>query len=185
MILSARNHQATSLKKMYSISFAKAVRYADYFKEAMLCYELEQYSSSLKSRQRSLKKIYSVDTGLANVVSMSFSEDRGRLLENAVFLELKRRGKQLFYYKTPLCEVDFVIREGGRDKELVQVCWDLSDSATKARELKALKKAAIDLKLDKATVVTVDQKETIMHEGLKVEVVPAHEWFIGVGSNNE
>ena len=175
----------TSLKKMYSISFAKAVRYADYFKEAMLCYELEQYSSSLKSRQRSLKKIYSVDTGLANVVSMSFSEDRGRLLENAVFLELKRRGKQLFYYKTPLCEVDFVIREGGRDKELVQVCWDLSDSATKARELKALKKAAIDLKLDKATVVTVDQKETIMHEGLKVEVVPAHEWFIGVGSNNE
>jgi len=168
----------TSLKKMYSVSFAKAVKYIDYFKEAMLCYELEQYSSSLKLRHRSLKKIYSVDTGLANVVSMSFSEDKGRLLENAVFLELKRMGKQVFYYKTPACEVDFVIRESGHDEELVQVCWDLGDSGTKTRELKALKKAADDLKLEKATIVTLDQKETITHEGLRVEVVPAHEWFI-------
>ena len=167
----------TSLKKMYSVSFAKAVKYIDYFKESMLCYELEQYSSSIKSRQRSLKKIYSVDTGLANIVSMSFSEDKGRLLENAVFLELKRMGKQAFYYKTPTCEVDFVIREGNHKEELVQACWDLSDPETKARELKALKKAAGDLKLNKATIVTLDQKETITHEGLEVDVVPAYEWF--------
>jgi predicted AAA+ superfamily ATPase len=168
----------TSIKKTYSISFAKAVKYVDYFKEAMLFYELEQYSSSLKSMQRSLKKIYSVDTGMANVVSMSFSEDKGRLLENAVFLELKRRDEQIFYYKTPACEVDFVVRRRNQDKELVQVCWDISNLETRARELKALKKAADNLKLKKATIVTIDQKETVMHEGLKVEIIPAHEWFI-------
>ena len=168
----------TSLKKIYSISFSKSTNYVDYFKEAMLFYELEQHSPSLKSRQRGLKKIYSVDTGMANIVSMSFSEDKGRLLENAVFLELKRRGKQTFYYKTPTCEVDFVVRENNRDKELVQACWDISNLETRARELKALKKAADNLKLKKATIVTIAQKETVTHEGLKVGIVPAHEWFI-------
>jgi hypothetical protein len=171
----------TSIKKIYSISFAKAIKYIDYFKEAMLCYELEQYSPSTKSRQRSLKKIYSVDTGMAETISMSFSEDKGRLLENAVFLELKRWGKQIFYYKTPTCEVDFVIRDHNQDEELVQVCWDISNLETRARELKALKKAADNLKLKRATIVTIDQKETVVHEGLKVEIVPAHEWFIPSG----
>ncbi len=168
----------SSLKKLYSISFSKVAKYIDYFKESMLCYELESYNPSLKSRQRSLKKIYSVDTGLANIVSMSFSEDKGRLLENAVFLELKRQSKEIYYYKQQDYEVDFIVRENNKDTEAIQVAWNMIDLETRKRELRSLDKVVERLGIKKVTIVTIDTRETIYRDGYDIEVVPAHEWFL-------
>ncbi|MFA6404663.1 MAG: ATP-binding protein [Candidatus Paceibacterota bacterium] len=168
----------SSLKNLYSVSFEKVARYIDYFKESMICYELEAYNPSLKSRQRSFKKIYAVDTGLANLVSMSFSLDKGRLLENAVFLELKRLRKEIYYYRQQNYEVDFIVREDNKDIEAIQVAWNMSDPETRKRELRSIDKVIERLGIKKATIITIDTKETIPHDGYKIEVVPAYEWFL-------
>ncbi len=144
----------------------------------MLFYELEAYNPSLKSRQKSFKKVYAVDTGLANVVSMSFSDDEGRLLENAVFLELKRQSKEVYYYKQQDYEVDFVIRENNQDVEAIQVAWNIHNPDTRKRELRSLDKIVERLGVKKATIVTLDTRETIMRDGYTIEVIPAHEWFL-------
>lgn len=168
----------SSLKNLYSASFVMVAKYIDYFKESMLCYELEAYSPSLKSRQRGLKKIYSVDTGLANIVSMSFSEDKGRLLENAVFLELKRQNKEIYYYKQQDYEIDFIVRENNKDTEIIQVTWNMNDMDTRKRELRSIDKVIKRLGIKKATIVTIDTRETIKRNGYNIEVVPAYEWFM-------
>ncbi len=168
----------SSLKRLYSVSFDKATKYTGYFKEAMLSYELAPYSSSLKSRQRSLKKIYSVDTGLANAVSMSFSEDKGRLLENSVFLELKRRGEEFYYYKQNGSEIDFAVRKKDGEIELIQVCFDFEDPVTVERELRQIGKVADKLGAKRVMVITMEKKDSISRDGLKVEVVLAYEWML-------
>ena len=89
-----------TLKNTFSISFALASSYIEYLKEAFLIFDLQQFSYSLKTQHKALKKIYSIDTGLSNAVSFKFSEDIGRALENVVFLELLKGGNEIYYYMT-------------------------------------------------------------------------------------
>ncbi|MCD4808342.1 MAG: ATP-binding protein, partial [Methanosarcinales archaeon] len=86
--------------------------YIAYMTEAYLLYAVPIYSPSLKVQSVNPKKIYCIDTGLRNAVSFKFSEDRGRLAENAVFVELKRRKKEVFYWKSDAGEVDFIVKDG-------------------------------------------------------------------------
>ena len=110
MTNSAKIISVASLHRLYNVSQEIIAKYINYFREALLVFNMRRYSSSVKSVQKSLPKIYSVDTGLARSVSHSFSEDSGRLLETAVFLELKRRDENIFYYKEDNSEIDFVLR---------------------------------------------------------------------------
>jgi len=89
---------------------------------------VDAFSYSVKKQMKSPKKIYAIDSGLAGSVSFRFSDDTGRHLENAVFLELKRRGRDLFYYRTKNGrEVDFICGEGRNVTDLIQVAKELRD----------------------------------------------------------
>lgn len=176
---SAKIYSIESIKKFFGFSFESARDYLDYLVEAFLLFELKQFSFSLKKQSKAQKKIFTVDTGLANAVSFRFSEDKGRILENAVFLELLRRNNEVYYYKTENnLEVDFLIKDGAKIKELIQVCFDLSDNETRNQKLKALKQAMAELKLKEATLITMDQKETIALDNQKINIVPAWRWML-------
>jgi len=176
---SAKTYSIESIKKSFGLSFESARDYLDYLIEAFLLFELKQFSFSLKKQSKAQKKIFSVDTGLANAVSFRFSEDKGRILENAVFLELLRRGNEIYYYKTENnLEVDFLIKDGTKIKELIQVCFDLSDNETRNRELKALKQAMAELKVKEATLITMDQEETAEFDNKKINIIPAWRWML-------
>jgi len=83
-------------------------------------------------------KIYCVDTALARSIAFKFSHDTGRIYENIVFVELMRRGKESYYWKSPHnFEVDFVIRERKRITEIIQVCANVSKKETQTREVRA------------------------------------------------
>ena len=157
-----------SLKEMFRISFTAVSAYLEYFKEAFLIFDLPQFSYSLKDQNKSSKKIYAIDQGLTNAVSFRFSEDKGRILENIVFLELKRREEEIYYYRTKNnLEVDFLTREKNQFKELIQVAWNLEDQATKDREIKSLIQAMTELSLSEGTIVTHSQEDMVEIENKK------------------
>ena len=139
---------------------------------------MDAFSYSVKQQMKSPKKIYAIDSGLAGSVSFRFSDDAGRYLENAVFLELKRRGKELFYYRTGNGhEVDFICREGRKVTDLIQVAKELRDEKTKSRELKALFKAMDETGLKNSTIVTYDDEEEITENSKTATIIPAYKFF--------
>lgn len=168
-----------SLKTTFNLSYEAVSNYLEYFKEAFLNFELLQFSYSLKRQFKTFKKNYSIDTGLANAVSFKFSEDKGRALEQSVFLELKRRGGELYYYKTKKYkEVDFLVKQKGIKNELIQVCWDLTDKKTKNRELDGLTQAMEELKTNEGLILTYNSSEKIVKDGKKITILPAYRWML-------
>ena len=168
-----------SLKKTFGLSFRAVIAYMDYFKEAMLILELPLFSYSLKTQQKSLKKVYAIDIGLARAVSFRFSEERGRMLENCVFLKLQSyQGAELYYYKTKNgLEVDFLIKKGAT-KELAQVCVSLHDEKTKKREVAALTEAMDECGIKNGIIITDEEKEEIKIGRRIIKVVPIYEWLL-------
>lgn len=171
---SAKTLSVSALSRLYDLSHQTAANYGEYFKDAFLLFDLSQFSYSLKTTQKAFKKIYAVDTGMANAVSMSFSEDRGRMLENAVFLHLKRVGGELYYYKEKSAEVDFVVKRTDGNFNLIQVCWELADAKTKEREAASLATAMKELHVAEAMILTFDESgELELPEG-KIQILPAY-----------
>ena len=168
-----------SLKKTFGISFALASSYIDYLKNSFLIFELFQFSYSLKKQQKALKKIYTIDSGIANAVSFRFSKDSGRILENIVFLHLKMMGKEIYYYKTKNnLEVDFIVKKETEEKELIQVSWSLIDKKTREREIKSLLIAMNELSILKGLILTDDEEENIEIEQKTIIVKPAYKWLL-------
>lgn len=172
-----KNIGYSSLKNVLGFASATSVKnYVSFLEESFLLFEMRKYDASLKKQYVSEKKIYAVDNGLRNAISFSASEDRGRMLENAVYMELRRRGKDAFFFKEKR-ECDFVVREGIRIAEAIQVCENISDLETKDREVSGLVEAMDVLHLSSGTIVTRYEEETIEIEGKKIYIVPAWKWF--------
>jgi predicted AAA+ superfamily ATPase len=122
------------------------------------------------------KKVYAIDTGLASAVGFSFSPNTGRLLENLVFLALRRRTQELYYYSSPAgLEVDFYLPEA---RELIQVIQNLDQPATRAREVRALTDAMRGLDLSHGLILADANAEPILDSGLTIEVRSLAEWLV-------
>ncbi len=153
--------------------------YLAYYADVRLLFALDAFHFSMKQQIRSPRKIYAVDTGLAAAVSFRFSENAGRYLENLVFLELRRRGEAMFYYRTTNgLEVDFLCRKNNRAVALIQTAWDMEAEDTRKRELRALAKAMTELNLKEALIVTHDAEEEIPVNGGTIRLVPAWRFLI-------
>lgn len=120
--------------------------YLEYLQDAFLIYTVPIFTESLRVLETTPKKIYAVDNGLINANTFNFSLNFGKLLENQVYLDLRRQKKEIFYYHTSEgYEVDFVTRDQEGHYELIQVVWDQSDISTFEREERALKSAEKEL----------------------------------------
>ena len=170
-----------SIKAAFHISFAAAAKYLEYLKEAFLIFELPQFSFSLKKQQKAQKKIYSIDCGLSRAVSFRFSEDKGRVLENIVFMELSRRYQELYYYKTKNnLEIDFLAKESAQIKELIQVCWSLADEKTREREIRNLTAGMDELGLKEGLILTHQENDILEYKGKKIIIMPVYRWLLNI-----
>lgn len=168
----------SSLTKIFEFSDKTIKEYITAFSEANLLFEINKFSFSLKHQIRSLKKIYSIDTGMVNAFAFKFSENRGRLFENVIFLELMRRGEEVYYYKTHSeYEIDFVTKKGNEVK-LIQVCVDINNEKTKEREIRAIVHAAQELKITKGIIVSSEDEERIVREGVEIVIVPLYKFVL-------
>jgi len=152
--------------------------YIAYMVEAYLLYAVPIYSPSLKIQSANPKKIYCIDTGLRNAVSFKFSEDVGRLAENAVFVELKRHKQDVYYWKNNIGEVDFIVKDGLWPVEAIQVCWNLDDERTKKREVRALWSAMTEFDLDKGFIITEETEAVEEIDGKQIYFIPMWKWFL-------
>ena len=148
--------------------------------EVHLFFPIFIHTESEKVRQLNPRKIYAVDTGLVRACSRRTDPDTGHLLENLVFLELRRRGLETAYYRTASGrELDFIARASGQPPMLVQVCTDISDEETRAREVGALREAMTEVGADSGTVVTLFEEATLEAGSGHIDVVPAWRWVTG------
>jgi hypothetical protein len=150
--------------------------FMDYLTDAFLVYQVPIHARSERVRRVNPQKVYVVDAGLLEAMSLRTTGDRGALLENLVFLYLRRKGVRPEYYLTEDgFEVDFVIAEDARRRSLIQVCWNMSDDETRRREIGSLSKAMKELGVKKGTIITwMDEG----HEDGGIEFIPAWKWLV-------
>ncbi|WP_297458848.1 ATP-binding protein [Thermococcus sp.] len=155
----------------YSISKATLSNYLRYLRECYFAFPVEVYSPKVKLKLQHPKKVYFVDSSFITFLSIKFSENFGRLMENTVFIELLRRSKELNYALGDNWEVDFVIPE---EETLIQVSYDVSNPETMERELKALKKAKRIFHWEKSVLITWDLEKRV--DG--IEIVPLWKFLL-------
>jgi hypothetical protein len=109
-------------------------------------------------------------------VAFKFSKNSGRYLENLVFLELKRREKEVFYFQEKY-ECDFIIRDGLKITQAIQVT-DQLNYENKEREIKGLISALKSFKLKEGILLTSDSEEEIIVDGLKIKILPVWKWLL-------
>ena len=150
--------------------------YVEYMENSWLIFTANVYDFSVKRQQVAPKKVYAIDTGLASAVGFSFSPNTGKLLENLVFLALRRRTQELYYYTSPAgFEVDFYLPE---TRQLIQVAQNLDQSATRERELRALTDAMRGLGLSSGLILADANAEPINENGMTIEIRSLVEWLL-------
>ena len=147
----------------------------DWFHDAYAVFPVKVLSESVQKQNTNPRKLYVIDNGLINAATTGRLHNEGRLLENLVFLTLRRRGHDVHYLRTRSgYEVDFHSESEG----LVQVAWTLADEGTRTREVRALEQAMEELSIKEATLVTSEESGTIALPSGVVHVRPAWEWVL-------
>jgi predicted AAA+ superfamily ATPase len=150
--------------------------YFSHFETSYLLQLLPKFSFSAKSQMLAPKKVYICDTGLIKAGAILLTENQGYLLENIIFSQLRRQSKELFYYNENNKECDFVELEQGKIKKLLQVCWELN-SDNEEREINGLVDAMRYFKQSKGYIITANQKDTIYHEDVTIDLIPAYDFL--------
>ena len=166
-----------ALKNILGIKTTMSVRnYVGFLEESYLIFELFKYDYSLKKQYISDKKLYVVDNGIRNATAFYFSADRGRLLENLVYIELKRRGKNLYYFKDK-SECDFLIQDKNTIIQAVQVTRNL-DQTNEKREFEGILNSFERLKIKDGLILTENQDETRTIHNKKIMIKPIWKWLL-------
>ncbi len=172
-------HSYKRLASSVNLSPTTIISYLHYIENSYLLYHVPIFSYKVRDHLQYPRKIYCADTGLVNSVAFQFSSNIEKLYENAVFIELKRRNKEIFYWKSKQqYEVDFIIKDCLRIKELIQVCYNIKDEETKRREIRSLLKAMNEFKLKKGTIITEDYSEKEEVKNKIIEYIPLWSWLL-------
>ncbi len=173
--------QVTQCKSSHTVQ-----KYLGYLEETFLIFKLNRFSLKVKEQITSSKKIYCTDNGFIGAIAFSPNIDMGKLLENSVAIELKKRElnnlANIFYWKNQQGEeVDFLVMQGNKVSQLIQVCYSLEDPKTKQREIRALLKASAELKCNNLLIITDNYEAETQEEWFgikgKVKYTPLYKWL--------
>lgn len=172
----AKPYSLNGLKKTFNLGSANSVSdYVSWLEDSYLFFSLPRFSWSLKSVAVNQKKIYSIDTGFAQANSLSFSSDKGRLFENMIYLSLRRKFTDLYYFREK-GECDFVVKEKEKVTQVVQACFELN-SDNLQREMNGLKEAMDFFGLQEGTIVTLNQTDLFINGDKHIRVISANDWL--------
>ena len=134
------------------------------------------FRNSVREEQRNPKKIYAVDNGFKAVFDVSLSSDIGRLYENAAFLHLRRKSKEVYYFLQNQ-EVDLYCRTENA-KTVANVSYDIGHPETRNRELNGLVEALHYFGCDEGFLLTREHEETVTHDGKTITILPLWKWLL-------
>jgi len=187
---SANEITYSKLSRILGIKHISTVsNWISYLEEAFLIVKVERFYFKLKQQFIAPKKIYTIDTGLIDSIGFKFSEDKGRIIENVVAIELQRRKNfqldmEIYYWKDPQQrEVDFVLKEGNRIKQLIQVSFINSKEDINEREIKSLIKGGEELKCRNLIMITWDYEGEEKVKGKKIRYIPLWKWLLETKTN--
>lgn len=172
------------ISKFLKLPLTTVERFSDYLETANMIFFIKKFSYSLKEQEKAARKVYSIDTGLSNVVGFRFSEKLGKIMENVVALELKIRQTfdpfiETYYWRDyQQREVDFIVKEGLKVRQAIQVCFDIGNMETKERETKALLKALEEFNLPAGLVITEDYEGEEKIKNKKIVYKPLWKWLL-------
>lgn len=177
---SACIHSYKSLQTVAGVKSQMTVRnYLQALHDVFLFFPVDLFDYSLKRQIYNPSKMYGIDTGMLNAVSFSFSRDLGHSMENAAYIELRRRGHEVYYWKSLKGgEVDFLIREKGVITTAIQVCYSLAAPGTRRREIEGLLAAARELQVERLLLVTGEVEETVSENGCIIRMLPMWKWLL-------
>jgi len=166
-----------SLKSVLGIKSINTIKdYTDFLSQAYLLFECYKFDYSLKKQLTYSKKVYVIDNGLRNKISFRFNTDIGKLLENLVYIQLRKEHRKVWHFKTTNnYEVDFVVEE--ESPVLYQVSYNIEDKKTLNREIRSLIIAADELKTKKLFLLTYNKFDTINSNDLQIRVIPVWFWL--------
>jgi predicted AAA+ superfamily ATPase len=147
--------------------------YLEYCNDGYILFPVRRFSYSLKEIEQSKPKIYVIDNGIIRVFAHKISENVGRLMENIVFLELRRKYKEnedIFYYVTKdNKEIDFLIE----NRQIIEVTYDPDQE-----HVKKIIRALDELKIKKGLIITWDHEDVLEKDGKTIEIKPLWKWLL-------
>jgi predicted AAA+ superfamily ATPase len=165
------------MRSLFGIGATSTVmEYFSYLEHTWLLHFIPKFSYSVRKQSINPRKVYAIDTGLVNVNSKSFSGDYGRILENLVYLHLRRKHKEIYYFSEK-GECDFVTVDNEEAAELVQVCYELTPDNLD-RELNGLFEALAFFEKEEGFIITQSQTDRFERNGKVVKVLPCHHYFL-------
>ena len=150
--------------------------YISYLANSYFFFELPKFDFSLRKSLNAPKKIYLIDTAFNKITGFNFSPNVGKNLENVVFIELKRRKNEVYYFAEKN-ECDFIIKDEARISRAIQVCYDFNKK-NKDKEIKGLLEALEKFKLKEGIIITNDQEEEFKEKGKNIKVIPIWKWLL-------
>lgn len=153
------------------------VNYCNYLEQCYLCFFIFRYNHSLQKQLQSNKKCYMIDPALIRMTGFRVSEDRGRFLENVVFLHLKMQMKEIYFHKDKK-ECDFILREGNQIVQAIQVTTTLAHPEVRKREIEGLTEAMEAYNLQNGIILTETETELIKIDEFQISVVPIWKWLL-------
>jgi len=162
-------------EKRQKISQPTANKFLEYAREVFLVQTTDYFSYSFTEQKANPYKVYAIDPGLYNAVSFRFSENIGRIFENVVYLGLRRKGEDIFYWKGK-GEVDFLIRKGTRIDRLINVCWKLNKKNEK-REFSGLYEAMKQFNVSNAQIIVSGYDDQLDIKGKKIVISNFFNWL--------
>ena len=172
-----------SIKQFLDTTTNTIQKFSSYLEEVNMLFFVKRFSFKVKEQEKSARKLYAADVGLANAVGFRFSSNLGRIAENLVAIELRREerlGNMEIYYWQDIQkrEVDFIVKKEQKIRQLIQVCWNINEYKTKEREIKALLKASKELKCKNLLVITEDKEEEEKIDSKTLKYIPLWKWLL-------
>lgn len=173
------------LAKSFGVKSIPTVKnYINHLTTAYLLLSLSKYSPKSKVRVRD-NKLYTVDVAVMNNRVDAFAgENIGWRLETIIYLELRRRARynndDVYYYKrsSRSKEVDFVLCKDNKALQLYQVAYDITEPKTRKREIDSLVQASNTTHCKNLYLITDNERDTVIVDGCKIEIIPAYEWLL-------
>ncbi len=173
-------HSYSRLQNLIGVKSINTVKtYLEILKEVFLFFRINLFDYSIKRQIYNPSKIYIIDTALGSSISFKFSENIGHIYENLVFLELERRNKEIYYWKSKKGkEVDFLTKKGLNIEEAIQVSYNLSDKKTLDREIESLLMAKDEFKIEHLSIITEDEEIEKEIGNVKIKIIPLWKWLL-------
>lgn len=175
----------SKLSRILDIKHVSTVsNWISYMEEVFLIFKLERFSPKLKQQFIAPKKIYCYDTGIVDSIGFKFSENRGKILENIIAIELQRRKEknkdlEVYYWKDAFqSEVDFVIKDKTKISQLIQSTYITSKQEIKDRTAKSLLKASRELKCNNLMVITWNYETEANINNKRIYFIPLWKWLL-------